>query len=80
MAIADYFKLTPRGFRRLDAARYVGVSPSKFDELVRDGRMPEPFHIDACRIWDLHDLDSAIDTLKSGEIRNPWDRDKGVAV
>lgn len=25
------------------SAAYVGVSPSKFDELVRDGRMPKPF-------------------------------------
>lgn len=31
-----------RGLRREEAARYVGISPTKFDELVTDGRMPEP--------------------------------------
>ena len=67
-----------RGLRRSEAARYVGVSPSKFDELVKDGRMPGPFHVDACTIWDVNDLDPAIDALKDSETRNPWD--KGVTV
>jgi len=32
----------PRGLRREDAAFYVGVSPATFDEMVKDGRMPQP--------------------------------------
>jgi len=39
-----------RGLRREDAARYVGVSTAKFDECVKDGRMPNPFRIDGCVI------------------------------
>jgi predicted DNA-binding transcriptional regulator AlpA len=70
--------LAYRGLRRAEAARYVGVSPSKFDEMIRDGRMPRPFHVDACTIWDVHDLDPAIDELKDGAGRNPWD--KGTAA
>jgi predicted DNA-binding transcriptional regulator AlpA len=62
-----------RGLRRKEAARYIGVSPAKFDELVRDGRMPKPFRIDACTIWDKLDLDPAIDALKDDEGCNPWD-------
>ena len=62
-----------RGLRRLEAARYIGVSASKFDELVRDGRMPHPFRVDTCTIWDVHDLDAAIDDLKHADMRNPWD-------
>ena len=62
----------------MEAARYVGVSPSKFDKLVVDGRMPKPFRVDACTIWDVHDLDRAIDALKELESRNPWDN--GVAA
>jgi predicted DNA-binding transcriptional regulator AlpA len=67
-----------RGLRRAEAARYVGVSASKFDGMVRDGRMPRPFHVDACTIWDVRDLDPAIDELKDLQSRNPWD--KGVAA
>lgn len=56
---------TPRrGLRRVEAAAYVGLSPSKFDELVQDGRIPPPFAIDGCRVWDIHELDEAFDALK----------------
>ena len=33
---------------------YVGVSPGKFDELVRDGRMPPPKRIGR-KVWDVRD-------------------------
>ena len=56
----------PRGLRREDAARYVGVSPSKFDEWVKDRRMPQPFRADGCVLWDRGDLDDAFDELKHG--------------
>ena len=52
-----------RGLRREDAARYVGVSTTKFDACVKDGRMSQPFRIDACVIWDLRRLDAAFDAL-----------------
>jgi hypothetical protein len=35
----------PRGLSRIEAARYVGVSPSLFDQMVKDGRMPGPKRI-----------------------------------
>lgn len=38
--------LPPRGLSRAQAAAYIGVSPSLFDEMVQDGRMPKP-----TRIW-----------------------------
>lgn len=52
-----------RGLSREEAARYVGIGPTKFDEMVRDGRMPPPFRIDGRVIWDLRRLDLAIDAL-----------------
>ncbi|MBO1903987.1 XRE family transcriptional regulator [Microvirga sp. 3-52] len=52
-----------RGLRRDDAAHYVGVSASKFDTLVADGRMPAPFPIDGCVMWDIRKLDAAFDLL-----------------
>lgn len=63
-----------RGLRREEAARYVGVGASKFDELVRDGRMPKPKRIDGCVVWDLRRLDAAWDALDGGDGEsNEWD-------
>jgi len=52
-----------RGLSREEAAMYLGISASKFDELVRDGRMPRPKRIDSRKIWDVRDLDVAFDAL-----------------
>jgi excisionase family DNA binding protein len=54
-----------RGLSRGEAAMYIGISASKFDELVRDGRMPGPKRIDGRKIWDVHDIDVAFDALPS---------------
>lgn len=64
--MADKTSIRPaprRGLRRTEAADYVGVSPSKFDGLVADGRMPPPRLLDGCVIWDLLELDAAFDDL-----------------
>lgn len=55
--------LPPRGISRVEAAAYVGVSPSKFDELVNDGRMPRPRRIDGRKVWDVRELDLAFNAL-----------------
>jgi hypothetical protein len=39
--------LAPRGLSRVQAAEYIGVGVSKFDQMVRDGRMPQPKRVDA---------------------------------
>ena len=52
-----------RGLSRVEAAVYIGVSASKFDELVRDSRMPRPKRIDGRKLWDVHQLDLAFDDL-----------------
>jgi hypothetical protein len=52
-----------RGLSRLDAATYVGVSPTKFDELVADGRMPGARRIDGRKVWDVRELDLCFDDL-----------------
>jgi len=59
-----------RGLSRDEAAMYIGISASKFDELVRDGRMPGPKRIDGRKLWDVHALDLAFDSL-------PDDNDQG---
>jgi hypothetical protein len=34
--------LPPRGLSRVQAAEYIGVSPSTFDKMVSDAQMPTP--------------------------------------
>jgi hypothetical protein len=67
--------LAPRGICRVGAATYVGISASKFDELVTDGRMPQPKRIDGRKVWDVKALDRAFEALpEDGEhTANPWD-------
>ena len=60
-----------RGLSREEAAMFVGVSASKFDELVRDGRMPGPKRIDGRKVWDVRQLDLAFDDLPVES--NSWD-------
>ena len=43
--------LPPRGLSREQAAAYVGISPSLFDTLVQDGRMPAPKRINSRTVW-----------------------------
>ena len=52
-----------RGLSRIEAAVYIGISANKFDELVCDGRMPGPKRIDGRKLWDVHALDLAFDSL-----------------
>ena len=59
-------KLVPRGLRRSDAAAYVGVSPTKFDDWVSRRVMPAPKRIDGVVIWDRHTLVEAFAELPDG--------------
>ena len=60
--------LPPRGLRRAEAAAYIGVSPTTFDEMMLEGVMPHPKRFNSCNIWDRHALDEAFSCLpdKSG--------------
>jgi len=64
----------PWGYRlgvlnRAQAAEYVGVSPSLFDEMVADGRIPKPVVLSERRYgWAQQELDAAIAELpRKGE-------------
>lgn len=67
--------LPPRGLSREAASEYVGVSASKFDMLVADGRMPKAVAVDGRRVWDRLALDRAFDQLAGVAVgeRNEWD-------
>jgi excisionase family DNA binding protein len=65
--------LPPRGICREEAAAYVGVGVTKFDQMVADGRMPAAKQIDGRRVWDVRKLDKAFDALPdSDETATGW--------
>jgi predicted DNA-binding transcriptional regulator AlpA len=66
--------LAPRGLSRVQAAEYVGVGLTKFDEMVHDSRMPRPKRIDGRLVWDRIKLDEAFDELDDDAgPKNEWD-------
>jgi len=66
--------LTPRGLSHVQAAEYIGVGVTKFDEMVADGRMPSPKRIDGRLVWDRIKLDEAFETLDDyAGSKNEWD-------
>ena len=62
-----------RGYSRVEAAAYIGISPSLFDEMMGDGRMPKPVRINSRVLWDIKDLDAAFEDLKGAPLINSWD-------
>lgn len=73
--LSDNRPVPRRGLSRDEAAMYVGISPSKFDQLLTDGRMPMPRRIDGRKVWDIRDLDLAFDSLpmEDGPVGGSWD-------
>lgn len=67
------------GLARETAARFVGVSPTTFDGLVKAGKMPSPRRVGARKLWDRRELEVAFDALPHDapavDAPNPWDED-----
>ena len=58
-ALTDSLAYALRGLSRYEAARYIGVDATKFDEMVSDGRMPRPKRVDGRVIWDPLRIEAA---------------------
>ena len=71
---ADSLAYPPRGLSREEAARYVGVGETKFDQMVADGRMPRPKRIDGRVVWDRLKIEAAFSDLPDDRPRSPLDR------
>ena len=52
-----------RGLSEPESALYVGLSASKFRDLIGIGIMPRPRLIGRRRVWDIDDLDAAFKAL-----------------
>jgi predicted DNA-binding transcriptional regulator AlpA len=70
----DSLSYPPRGLSRDEAARYIGVGATKFDEMVADGRMPRPKRVDGRVIWDRLRIEAAFSDLPDDIRANPLDR------
>ena len=60
-----------RGFSRIEAAEYVGIGTTKFDQLVAEGKLPKAKLIGSRKVWDVRELDPAFEEL--GARDNSWD-------
>ena len=66
---------TRRGLSRVEAARYVGVSPTTFDKMLAAGEMPPPKRVGSRKIWDVRAVDLAFDAIPGDDAPsgNEWD-------
>jgi hypothetical protein len=61
-----------RGLSRVEAAFYLGISPSKFDELRKDGRVGPAHIIGGRKVWDVRDLDETFDASPLEDHAGDW--------
>jgi predicted DNA-binding transcriptional regulator AlpA len=55
--------LAPLGLDRVEAAAFIGVSVTMFDDLVRKGAMPQPRMIGSRLVWHRAELEKAFNAL-----------------
>jgi predicted DNA-binding transcriptional regulator AlpA len=64
------------GLSRAQAAEYVGVGVSLFDQMVADGRTPKPKLINSRKVWQRQRLNEAFAELpeegQGQESSSPW--------
>ena len=51
------------GMSRVEAAEYIGVSPTLFDQMVADGRMTRPKMINSRKVWLRAEIEKALAAL-----------------
>ena len=74
-----------RGRSREQAAAYIGVGETKFDQMVADGRMPQPRVIDGRVVWCVYEIDDHFDRLPRRDqstatqsAQSPWADQRGA--
>jgi hypothetical protein len=65
----------PRGLRRERAAFYLGVSPSKFDQLRKQGKIPAPKDFFGVAVYCRYELDALFSEQPpvAANDNNEWD-------
>lgn len=75
-ALSESRPIPRRGLARDEAAMYLGIGATKFDEMVADGRMPKAKRVDSRKVWDIRALDVAFDALPADDaapVKNSWE-------
>lgn len=65
--------LAPKYIGREAAAEFLGVRPSKFDQLVRDGRVPRPRRWDRRIVWEVGALQAVEADGDDAPADTTWD-------
>jgi predicted DNA-binding transcriptional regulator AlpA len=52
-----------RGLDHDEAAVFIGVTVATFDQMVDEGRLPQPVDLNGEIVWDMVQLDRAADRL-----------------
>lgn len=64
------------GLSRAEAAEYIGVSTSLFEEMVADGRMPPAKQINSRKVWMRTKIEKAFadlpDAGQNNDTSSPW--------
>jgi hypothetical protein len=60
--------MAPRGLSRMQAAEYVGVSATKFDEWANDRKIT--FRIGKRVLYDRYRIDTELDNMMDTEVEN----------
>ena len=74
-ALSSIRSIPRRGLSHVESAIYVGVSPTLFDEMVKDGRMPKPKRINGRVVWDIRALDEGFEALPDEDARKDVNRE-----
>jgi hypothetical protein len=71
-ALSNIRPVPRRGLSRVEAALYLGISPSKFDELRKDGQVGPAHILGGRKVWDKRDLDETFDALPLEDDPGDW--------
>ena len=69
----------PRGLSLAEAAAYVGLSVTKFEQRVKLGALPKALPFGPPRVWDRKALDLALDRHSKLPAESQPDADKAKA-
>lgn len=72
------WSLLRRGLSRVEAARYLGISPSKFDELRNGRRIGAAKVLDGRKLFGIEMLDEFFDALPDESHKDDDDWTVGV--
>jgi hypothetical protein len=72
IALSHIRPVPRRGLSRVEAALYLGISPSKFDQLRENHQVGPPHILGGRKLWDMRDLDETFDASPLEDDQGDW--------